>query len=124
MTNDERRKEFKMNINHHHVKSRKSEQVFEVVEWESQYHKVIFDLFSKKAKPRITFDINRLFIWAFAKMNSDLIFETVTIREENRREKTKMSVLIFDFCHYKGPHSIEEVLGEVSVESDVGLNKI
>ena len=35
-------------------------------------------------------------------MNSDLIFETVTIRERNPRKKTKMSLLIFDFCHYKG----------------------
>ena len=38
-------------------------------------------------------------------MNSDLIFEIVTtpsIREENPRKKTKMSFLIFDFCHYKG----------------------
>ena len=61
-----------------------------------------FWFFFRKAKPRITFDINRLFFWAFAKMNSDLIFETVTIREWNLREKTKMSVLIFDFCHYKG----------------------
>jgi hypothetical protein len=31
-----------------------------------------------------------------------LIFEIVTIREENPRKKTKMSFLIFDFCHYKG----------------------
>ena len=35
-----------------------------------------------------------------------LIFEIVTtpsiIREENPRKKTKMSFLIFDFCHYNG----------------------
>ena len=35
-------------------------------------------------------------------MNSDLIFDIVTIREENPRKKTEMSVLIFGFCHYKG----------------------
>ena len=35
-------------------------------------------------------------------MNSDLIFEIVTIREGSSRKKPKMSVLIFDFCHYKG----------------------
>ena len=33
-----------------------------------------FRFFFRKAKPRITFDFNRLFLWAFAKMNSDLIF--------------------------------------------------
>ena len=75
--------------------------LFEVVERESHYHEIIFDFF-RKAKPRITFDFNRLFLWAFAKMNSDLIFDIVTIREENPRKKTEMSVLIFDFCHYKG----------------------
>ena len=35
-------------------------------------------------------------------MNLDLIFEIMTIREGNPRKKTKMSVLIFDFCHIKG----------------------
>ena len=44
-------------------------------------------------------------------MNSDLIFETVTIRERNPRKKTKMSLLIFDFCHYKGGPNIYRVTG-------------
>ena len=42
-------------------------------------------------------------------MNSDLIFEIVTIREGNPRKKAKISVLIFDFCHYKcGPKDIHK----------------
>ena len=63
--------------------------MFKVVERESHYDEVIFDFF-QKSKPEDHFDINRLLIWAFAKINSDLIFERMTIlREGNLRGKQK-----------------------------------
>lgn len=49
----------------------------------------------------IAFASNRIFVWAFAKLNPDLIFETLTtIREVNPTKTTTLtSVLIFYFCY-------------------------
>ncbi len=56
----------------------------------------------KKVKPRISFDFNRLLFWAFVKLSPVLIFDFWSIRPVHATKITKISVLIFDFCPYKG----------------------
>ena len=61
-----------------------------------------FCKFCKKVKPRISFDFDRLLYWAFAKLNPLLIFDFWSIRPVRATKTHRISVLIFDFCPYKG----------------------